>query len=95
MLEFGPTYELTSPLIVSKLNTAGIDLEDQSDPPLPIGTKFIVFDWNEWYPYSEQLKKIKANPHFYAIELEQEILGSKKYLALAHRLEADSRQSPK
>jgi hypothetical protein len=89
MLEFGPTYELTKPVITSMLNSANTDLEDASDPALPAGTRFTVFDWNEYYPYSEPLKKIGANPHFYAIRLEH---GSGQYLVLAHRLEQDSRK---
>jgi hypothetical protein len=89
MLEFGPTYELTQPVITSMLNGAATDLEDGSDPALPAGTRFTVFDWNEWDPYSGPLKKIGADPHFYAIRLER---GCGQYLVLAHRLELDSRR---
>ena len=91
LLEFGPTYELTQSLVTSKLNNDGTALQDQSDPTLPAGTRFVVFDWNEWEPYSKELKNIGKNPNFYAIKLEAEVHGSSKYLALAHRLERDSK----
>jgi hypothetical protein len=92
MLEFGPTYELTKSLITSKRNRVGTDLKDGTDPALPAGTRFTVFDWNEWSPYSEQLKLTGKDPQFYAIRLEDEFAGSQRYLALGHRLEQDSRQ---
>ena len=90
MLEFGPTYKLTKPVITSKLNSAATDLEDASDPALPVGTRFTVFDWNEWQPYSTELKRIGANPNFYAIRLENSPPRTGQYLVLAHRLEHDS-----
>jgi len=90
-LEYGPTYELTKEVITSKLNSAAIGLEDNSDPALPAGTQFTVFDWNEWRPYSEELKKIGANPKFYAIRLNCVPADTSQYLVLAHRLEQDSR----
>lgn len=78
-LEYGPTYELTQPLITSKLNSAGADLEDDGDPMLPAGTRFIVCDWNSWAPgYSEQLKKIGKDPYFYGIELKTSVHGAKR-----------------
>ena len=92
MLEFGPTYELTKSLITSKLNRSSTELQDSTDPALPVGTRFTVFDWNEWAPYSEQLKLAGKDPHFYAIRLQDEFAGSRQYMALAHRLEQDSRQ---
>jgi hypothetical protein len=92
MLEFGPTYELTKSPITSKLNRSGVELEDSIAPALPVGTRFTVFDWNEWEPYSEQLKLAGKDPYFYAIRLQDEFAGSRQYLALAQRLEQDSRQ---
>jgi hypothetical protein len=91
MLEFGPTYELTADVITSKLNAAATALEDDSDPPLLRGTRFIVFDWNEWHPFSGPLKSIGVNPNFYAIRVEGSPAGTRQYLVLAHRLERDSR----
>jgi hypothetical protein len=95
MLEFGPTYELAKSIITSKLNSAGTDLEDDADRVLLAGTRFTVFDCDEWHPYSDTLKCRGANPHFYAIHLEDASLCPSEYLVLAHRLEQDSQRVKK
>ena len=89
MLEFGPKYRLTTPLIASKLKADNSDLLDDVDPTIPGGTVFTVFDWNDWEPYSAQLRSAALQSHFYGIELESEFQGTRKYLALARRLEND------
>ncbi|MFN0104324.1 MAG: hypothetical protein ACKV2U_19835, partial [Bryobacteraceae bacterium] len=85
MLEFGPTYKLRRPLIASRLKNDNSGLLDDVDPSLPAGTRFTVFDWNEWEPYSSKLAKAELKSTFYGIKLESEFQGVTKYLALAHR----------
>ena len=85
MLEYGPTYELTKSVITSKLNSAG-DLEDDTDPTLPVGTRFTVHDRNKWDPYSAN------DRYFYVIRVKNASGEYSEYKVLAHRLEQDSQK---
>ena len=80
MLEFGPLYELTAPVVASRLNKVKVDLTDAT---LPSGTTFTVCGWNGASNIKLQL---------YTIKLERAVSGSKYYEATVRALEGTCRK---
>ena len=79
MLEFGPLYELTAPVVASRLNKVKVDLTDAT---LPSGTKFTVCGWNG---------ASKVGLQFYTIKLEVAVSHATYYETADRALEGKCR----
>jgi hypothetical protein len=81
MLEFGPLYELTAPVVASRLNKVKVNLTDAT---LPSGTKFTVCGWNGASNVELQL---------YTIKLERAVSESRYYETTVRALEKNYRNA--
>jgi hypothetical protein len=81
MLEFGPLYELTAPVVGSRMNKVRVDLTDAT---LPVGTEFTVCGWNGASNVELQL---------YTIKLERAVSDSKYYEITVRALEGNCRRT--
>jgi hypothetical protein len=88
MLECGPTYELTGPIIASHLTAHG---ELGADQILPAGVRFTILRSYSSLPSSPELVRIGGNPAFYKIRLANSPAETDEYLILVSLLDQNAR----